>query len=416
MIAALLPNTLVRRPTITPRTPQLRAKLADFDPPPPADDDYVDKFCRATNAAMEATVFPTFIRDAVAIRPSRPQGGFLETIKSPPELPGLARPVWLTIAASVPTALGWYGYYKFSVEQELFYDELRRDGRATGCGGYGTLFPFVWCVLLGGAGLLAGVDGADRLIEAGSLWILLGQVNLYRRVNELLVEAGEPPAVHAWWALLPPPLDVVVGLRQVHFLAKYWTARRGDAWERDRIAEDAFPFIAREPRFSLKEFARTPSMWFGVTKDWDDFDIDWLADPPEPPAGAAPSVTVLYDSKCGVCRWEVDNLGSLDASGRRVAFADIEDESYDPSAAGNGGVSYEAAMRSFTVVRDDGEVLEGTAAFAAAYEAVGLGWLFGFTRVPVVGPLAEAGYKVFARFRTDVTRGVGVDELIARRK
>ena len=42
--------------------------------------------------------------------------------------------------------------------------------------------------------------------------------------------------------------------------------------------------------------------------------------------------------------------------------------------------------------------------------------LFGFTRVPVVGPLAEAGYKVFARFRTDVTRGVGVDELIARRK
>ena len=99
-------------------------------------------------------------------------------------------------------------------------------------------------------------------------------------------------------------------------------------------------------------------MWFGVTKDWDDFDIDWLADP-RLPAGAAQSVTVLYDSKCGVCRWEVDNLGSLDASSRHVTFADIEDESFDPSAAGNGGVSYEAAMRSFTVVRDDGEVLEG---------------------------------------------------------
>ena len=24
--------------------------------------------------------------------------------------------VWLTIAASVPTALGWYGWYNFSVE------------------------------------------------------------------------------------------------------------------------------------------------------------------------------------------------------------------------------------------------------------------------------------------------------------
>jgi hypothetical protein len=52
---------------------------------------------------------------------------------------------------------------------------------------------------------------------------------------------------------------------------------------------------------------------------------------------------------------------------------------------------------------------------AAAAAAVGLGWLFGFTRVPVVGELAEGGYKVFAWFRTDLTRGVGVDELIARR-
>ena len=26
---------------------------------------------------------------------------------------------------------GWYGWYKFSVEEELFYDELQREGRAT---------------------------------------------------------------------------------------------------------------------------------------------------------------------------------------------------------------------------------------------------------------------------------------------
>ena len=104
-------------------------------------------------------------------------------------------------------------------------------------------------------------------------------------------------------------------------------------------------------------------MWFGVTKDWDDFDIDWLADPPEPPAGAAPSVTVLYDSKCGVSMATWTTIGPLDASGRRVAFADIEDESYDPSAARR---ELLAAMR---VVRDDGGV-EGT--IAAAYEAVGL--------------------------------------------
>ena len=108
----------------------------------------------------------------------------------------------------------------------------------------------------------------EDLITLGSVWILAGQVNLYRRVNSLWMErygggaqkvnnaggdddinnggvtegvsgvvaqgftqyseaAGgdggvangggahnsEPP-LYAWWALLPPPLDVVVGLRQ----------------------------------------------------------------------------------------------------------------------------------------------------------------------------------------------------------
>ena len=81
----------------------------------------------------------------------------------------------------------------------------------------------------------------------------------------------------AWWALLPPPLDVVVGLRQVHFLAKYWCEVRGDEWQGDQVAEEYFHFISA-PRFTLKEFARTPSMWFWFTKDAPDFDFAFLAD------------------------------------------------------------------------------------------------------------------------------------------
>ena len=267
-----------------------------FTPPPPKPDDYVDRFCRGINYAMEQTVFPPALREFAAVRDASPQGvsskeqGW-KTIRSPPELPGLSRPTWLVIAASVPTALGWYGWYKFSVEEELFYDELQREGRATGCGGYGTLLLFSWCILLGGAGTLAGVPHADALIDFGATWILLGQVNLYRRVNELCseedacdAELGGPP-VHAWWALLPPPLDVVVGLRQVHFLARYWAARRGDEWQRDEVAEHYFPFISA-PRFTLREFFRTPSMWFWFTSEWEDFDVPLLAEP-EPPTTSA---------------------------------------------------------------------------------------------------------------------------------
>lgn len=264
---------------------------AGFKTPPPKDGDYVDIFCRGVNGLMEQSVVGP-VRAVAQVRDAQPQAAttpldqemFWRTVKSPPELPGLSRPVWLTIAASVPTALGWYGWYKFSVEEELFYDELRREGRTSGFGGYGTLILFSWCVVLGGLGTVAGVPHADAIIDFGAVWILASQVNLYKRVNELLTEesAGaqrlEEPPLYAWWALLPPPLDVVVGLRQVHFLARYWAGVRGDAWDGDAVAEEYFPFISEE-RFTLRKFFRTPSMWFWFTKDVDDLELEFLKDP-----------------------------------------------------------------------------------------------------------------------------------------
>jgi len=260
------------------------------EPPPPRDGDYIDIFCRTINGVMEKTVVGP-IQVFTRVKNAEKQGDFWDTVKSAPQLPGLSRPVWLTIAASVPTGLGWYGWYKFSVEEELFYDELRREGRTSGCGGYGTLILFSWLVLLGGVGTVAGIDGADFLIELGAAWILLGQVNLYRRVNELLEEqeVGSAP-VHAWWALLPPPLDVVVGLRQVHSLAKYWSDVRGDEWQQDKVAEELFPFISA-PRFTLKEFFRTPSLWFWFTSSWDDFDWPLLAEEDSAAATSSTSST-----------------------------------------------------------------------------------------------------------------------------
>ncbi|KAG8464544.1 hypothetical protein KFE25_009912 [Diacronema lutheri] len=255
--------------------------------PPPAAGDLVDRICRAVNFACRQTVVGS-VRRAVALRraPEQPGergfAGFLAKATSPPELPPVSRPTWLVIAASVPTLLGWYGFYKFSTEEELFWEELRTTGRATGCGGYGTLLPFVYAVLLGGAGQLAGVHGSETLVEAGSAWILAGQVNLYRRVNELCAERGEQPPLYAWWALLPPPIDLIVGLRQLHFLAKRNAAARGEDWEGDAVAERLFPFISA-PRFTLREFARRPSIWFWFTDGVPDIDWAWLQEvAPEP--------------------------------------------------------------------------------------------------------------------------------------
>lgn len=249
----------------------------------------ISDFCQGTNEFWETLVIPP-VKNYVQFRASRTPAGSdpISKLTAPPELPGIPRPVWLTILGSVPTGLVWYGYYKFSVEEELYQYELQNGKRITGCGGYGTLLPFVFGVIIGFPLSLVGFPGGETLLQASGLWILLGQVNLYRRVNELCLELGgdeitpgsnndpEPP-LYSWWAILPPPLDVVVGLRQVHFLSEYWRIQRGEPKSKDIIAEELFPFIS-SPRFTLKEFFRTPSKWFWFTKDWEDFDFELLKD------------------------------------------------------------------------------------------------------------------------------------------
>lgn len=251
--------------------------------------DAIDQFCRGTNEFWKGLIIKP-VRDYVLIVPAAryydPKSikDTLEKLVAPPEVPGIPRPVWFTILGSVPTALGWYGYYKFSVEEELFHYELQTGNRkVTGCGGYGTLFPFVFGVLSGLPLSFLHVPGGELILQAAGAWILLGQVNLYRRVNELCSDESakeelglsEPP-LYSWWALLlPPPLDVVVGLRQVHFLSEYWRIRRGEPYDKDVIAEELFPFISSE-RFTLKKFFRTPSSWFWFTTDWPDFKFELL--------------------------------------------------------------------------------------------------------------------------------------------
>ena len=72
------------------------------------------------------------------------------------------------------------------------------------------------------------------------------------------------------------PLDVVVGLRQVHFLSEYWRVKRGEEYQKDVEAETFFPFISRKERFTLKQFFREPSHWFWFTTEWKDFDFELL--------------------------------------------------------------------------------------------------------------------------------------------
>lgn len=173
--------------------------------------------------------------------------------------PGIPRPLWLVIAASVPTGLLWYGAgYKILVEEELFAYEVEKCGGARGYGGPGTIGPFALMLGAGLLGTLLDIPLLASLSAVAFVWIYFTQYLLYQRVNELYEERGLPPPLHVWW-LIFPGFNLIVGLRQVHFLARFWALERGEEPPEDAVA-DFFPCIS-SPRFTWQEFLSQPSLW-----------------------------------------------------------------------------------------------------------------------------------------------------------
>jgi len=134
-------------------------------------------------------------------------------------------------------------------------------------------------------------------------------------------------------------------------------------------------------------------------------------------------INIIYDSKCNVCNLEIEFLRRRDmklaekrsdgAKGQpRLKFTDLESGTYNPKAPENGGVTYESGMKSMHAITADGKIYSGIPVFQMAYEQVNLGWLFAVTKIKSIKRVADWVYNVFAKYRTNVTRGQNVDSLI----
>ena len=73
-------------------------------------------------------------------------------------------------------------------------------------------------------------------------------------------------------------------------------------------------------------------------------------------------LNLIFDSKCGVCQWEVDFLRERDSEGR-LRFTDLEALDFEEGVARNGYLDYESALASFHAVRRNGELLSGMPVF-----------------------------------------------------
>lgn len=111
-------------------------------------------------------------------------------------------------------------------------------------------------------------------------------------------------------------------------------------------------------------------------------------------------LTLLYDAACPVCSLEMDHLRERDGAAR-LRFIDISAPGFDASAWGTTHAALDAELHA---VAGDGRVLIGVPALRAAYDAVGLGWVFAPVAFGPLAPLADAGYRVFARHRRAISR------------
>jgi hypothetical protein len=132
--------------------------------------------------------------------------------------------------------------------------------------------------LLGPLAFIFHLPGGLQWSYLGIIFIYYTQFLLYDRVNELYREEGLEEPLPLWWTLpIFFPFDLIVGLRQVHFLSQYWYRQRGMTPPSDPVA-DFFPFIGAS-RFTWTEFLLTPSLWFTFLDDADDIDQTRLPEP-----------------------------------------------------------------------------------------------------------------------------------------
>lgn len=116
-----------------------------------------------------------------------------------------------------------------------------------------------------------------------------------------------------------------------------------------------------------------------------------------------PDFTILYDGECPFCVREVSWLRKRDRDGR-LGTIDISSENFDPRKL---GTTREAVMARIHGLDADGNLIEGMEVFRKAYRAAGVGWIMAPTGWPVLRPILDVLYSLFAKVRVPLGRLFG---------
>jgi len=125
-------------------------------------------------------------------------------------------------------------------------------------------------------------------------------------------------------------------------------------------------------------------------------------------------IKLLYDGDCPLCLREVNFLKQRDGGRGRVVFVDIAGDDYQPEA--HGGIDYETAMGRIHAVLPDGSVVKNVEVFRRVYAVLGMGWIYAATGWPLIGPLVDWLYELWADWRLRLTGRPDLATLAAERQ
>jgi hypothetical protein len=108
-----------------------------------------------------------------------------------------------------------------------------------------------------------------------------------------------------------------------------------------------------------------------------------------------PTSTVLYDGSCPLCTAEINQYKLLTPTGQ-IEWVDVSSPNYVPAM----GQTREVLMQRFHVIKPNGDLISGAAAFVHIWEQLP-GWkkLAAVAKIPGALDVMDFGYEKFLKIR-----------------
>lgn len=112
--------------------------------------------------------------------------------------------------------------------------------------------------------------------------------------------------------------------------------------------------------------------------------------------------TMFYDGACPLCSREAKLLMKRDKN-KKIRFIDTASPDFDPT---NYGISTDPDRLIHGMMKD-GTIVRGVEVFRQVYKELGLGWLLAPTGWPILKPIFDYLYLIFAKNRIAIGRLFG---------